>query len=58
MLISSLFIFFKIANEIQSYNQYIPIAFVSSLFALRIENLNLALTSLLLQASSRRYSDK
>ena len=39
-------------------SMYLPIAFVSSLLALRIENLNFALTSLLLQASKRRYNDK
>ena len=40
------------------HTMYIPIAFVSSLLALRIENLNFALTSLLLQASNKRYNDK
>lgn len=47
----------KIKN-VNTSTKYIPIALVSSLLALRIENLNFALTSLLLQASNSRYSDK
>ena len=45
-------------RKIHKQMHYIPIAFVSSLLALRIENLNFARTSLLLQASNRRYNDK
>ena len=37
---------------------HLPIALVSSLFALRIENLNFALTSLLLHASNSRYKER
>ena len=37
---------------------YSPIAFVSSLFAFKIENLNFALTSLLLHDSNKRYRDR
>lgn len=36
----------------------LPIALVSSLLALRIENLNFALTSDLLHETRRRYSDR
>ena len=59
---------FALHTENLTYDLYIifyyrrrnnsPMAFVSSRFALSIENLNLALTSLLLQDTNNKYNDR